>query len=181
MKLRILDFDIENRPLTYLGDWTTAEVTAIAACFIGEPKTMRVWLLGRDTALDMLLNFRMMYDSADIVLGHFIRKHDLPVINGAMLEHGLPSLDEKLSQDTKLDLLKRKYLSASQESLAGVLGIKAGKIHMTQTKWRAANRLTAEGIKETEKRVKGDVVQNMAMYAELIKREWLSAPKVWRP
>jgi hypothetical protein len=28
---RVLDFDIENRPLTYLGsDFTTAEVTAIA-------------------------------------------------------------------------------------------------------------------------------------------------------
>ena len=29
--LRVLDFDIENRPLSYLGsDFTTAEVTAIA-------------------------------------------------------------------------------------------------------------------------------------------------------
>src|SRR5262245_59473495 len=45
---RVLDFDIENRPLSYLGqDFTTSEVTAIAASF-GRKEKMHVWLLGQD-------------------------------------------------------------------------------------------------------------------------------------
>ena len=90
--LRVLDFDIENRPLSYLGmDYTTGEVTAIAASWEGK---QHVWvkLLGRNTALEMLAGFAELYNQADIVTGHYIRKHDLPVLNGAMLEHGLPPL-----------------------------------------------------------------------------------------
>lgn len=181
-ELRILDFDIENRPLSYLGqDFTTAEITAICACYIGEPKTMKTWLLGRDPSMVMLGGFAYMYDNADMVTGHYIRAHDLPVINGALLEHGFAGLGEKLTSCTKTDLLKRKYISVSQESLAGLLGIKANKVHMTQAQWREANRLTEKGLKLTEKRVKGDVLQHMEMRKALIARGWLGPARVWRP
>lgn len=183
MKIRILDFDIENRPLSYLGDWTTGEVTAIAACWAHTPRRTQVWLLGPnpESALVMLTEFRKMYDAADVVTGHYIRKHDLPIINGAMLEHGLPALAPKLASDTKTDLLRRKYLSASQESLAGLLGVPASKIHMTQAQWREANRLTPEGLKLTAKRAKGDVIQHMAMRKILNERGWLAPPRMWNP
>jgi hypothetical protein len=47
-----LDFDIENRPLTYLGsDFTTAEVTAIAWAWTDAPQHVTCHLLG-DTTLD---------------------------------------------------------------------------------------------------------------------------------
>src|SRR5690606_12970728 len=37
--MRILDFDLENRPLSYLGeDWTSAEITAIGWSWIGSDK-----------------------------------------------------------------------------------------------------------------------------------------------
>lgn len=87
--LRILDFDIENRPLSYLGqDFTTAEITAIAAGFT-DSERISCWTLklGGDST-DMLTAFRRMYDRADMVTGHYIRRHDLPIINGALLEHG---------------------------------------------------------------------------------------------
>ena len=178
----ILDFDIENRPLAYLGqDYTTAEITAIATCWDGRPRTMIVWLLGRDDPKTMLEGFRALYDAADIVTGHYIRKHDLPVINGAMLEHGLPPLGEKLTCDTKLDLIAHLYLSASQENLCETLGIPAAKVHMSNARWREANRLTDKGLALTRKRVVGDVLQHIALRRVLVARDMLQAPKTWRP
>jgi hypothetical protein len=183
--LKILDFDIENRPLSYLGqDYTTAEITAIAACWVGKPQTMHVWLLDTDpsSANRMLLGFVDLYNEADMVTGHYIRMHDLPIINGAMVELGLPCLSEKLTCDTKLDLVKKgPAFSASQENLAEMLGVTKPKIHMNTPRWREANRLTPDGLKLTARRVMGDVIQHMALRKELIARDLLSLPKVWRP
>lgn len=181
-KLRILDIDIENRPLSYLGgDYTTAEITAIAACWDGQPKTMRCWLLGRDDPAMMLELFRVSYDAADMVTGHYIRMHDLPIINGALIELGHAPLADKLTCDTKLDLVKKgPAFSASQENLCAMLGLPQPKIHMNNALWREANRLTPAGLKATAKRVVGDVLQHMALRHELLKRNLLGAPKVWR-
>jgi hypothetical protein len=182
LKLRILDFDIENRPLAYLGhDYTTAEVTAIAWCWVGEPKTLTCRLLGVHDPGAMLSDFWSVYDEADLVTGHYIRMHDLPIINAALMEFGMPGLDEKLTCDTKLDLVKRKDLSTSQENLSSMLGISEMKAHMSNTSWREANRLTPEGLKLTAERVMSDVVQHMAMRKRLIERELLGPPRMWRP
>lgn len=180
-KLRVLDFDIENRPLSYLGfDFTTAEITAIACGWVGEEK-VNCWLLGVDDPVDILQNFVKFYDMSDAVTGHYIRKHDLPIINGALMEYELPLLREKLTFDTKLDLRKRKDISASQESLAGMYELEDAKHHMSQPEWRKANRLTEEGIKQTKKRVIDDVKQHKALREKLISMNALGPGKVWRP
>jgi hypothetical protein len=185
--LRILDFDIENRPLSYLGqDYTTAEITAIAACWVGKPRSMWWWLLQQSHdvswAIKGLEGFRRLYDSADMVTGHYIRLHDLPIINGAMVEHGLAPLGFKLTCDTKLDLVKKgPVFSASQENLCAMFGLARPKIHMNTVMWREANRLTDEGLKLTAKRAIGDVVQHMALRRELVRRDLLGPPKTWSP
>lgn len=179
---RILDFDIENRPLGYLGEgFTTAEITAIAACFHGEPKTMACWLLGRDEPVAMLEGFRKMYDAADMVTGHYIRNHDLPIINAAMMEYDLPCLGDKLTSDTKNDLVRRKDLSASQENLAGMFKLPIGKAHMSNNDWRKANRLSLDGLALTRARATGDVKQHIQLYRKLVERNLLKPPRVWRP
>lgn len=175
---RILDFDIENRPLSYLGsDFTTADVTAIAASF--GPNDMYCWLLGRDSQEDMLTGFVELYNRADMVTGHYIRKHDLPHINGALAERGLPTLGVKMTSDTKLDLVKFTGISKSQESLAAMFGLPQPKVHMTQPAWRAANRL--EHIELAEERVVADVRQHQALRLKLIEQGMLGPPKAWRP
>ena len=180
MRLRILDFDIENRPLAYLGpDFTTAEVTAIAAGFVGEKK-VRCWLLGVQPLRDILAEFREMYDQADMVTGHYIRKHDLPVLNGAMVEVGLPPLSDKLTSDTKLDFITSYYLSESQENLSQMLRVPPAKQHMSNASWREANRLTPSGIRKTRARAVGDVRQHMALRAKMLRLDLLGPPKVWR-
>lgn len=180
-RLRILDFDTENRPLTYLGsDYTTADLTAIAWSWM-DVDNIECHLVGDDprSQLDMLRAFRAVYDQADVVTGHYIRGHDLPIINGAMVELGLPPLPSKLSSDTKLDMIPTQRVSMSQESLSAILGIKAPKVTMTQAMWRAANRLTPEGLRLTKERVVGDVRQHILMRQEMVRRGLLGSPKRW--
>lgn len=179
--LRWLDFDLENRPLSYAGnDWTTAEVTAIAASWLDQKK-VHCWLLGRDDPETMLREFVELYNEAGGVTGHYIRKHDLPILNGALLEYGMPPLGAKLTCDTCLDLVKKKDMSASQESLSEMYGLSHPKEHMSQPKWREANRLTEAGLKETRRRVVGDVKQHKALRAHMLEAGVLGAPKVWTP
>jgi hypothetical protein len=177
--MKVLDFDLECRPLSwYGGDMVSKEVTAIAARFIGQKKTW-VWLLGVDDPVQMLLEFRGLYDQADMVTGHWIRGFDLPTLNGAYFEYGLPLLGPKLTQDTKNDLVQFQGLSKSQENLAAIL-IGYEKEQMDIARWRSANRLTKKGIAETKRRVIGDVTQHIELRAALLKAGVLRTPKMWK-
>jgi hypothetical protein len=179
--MRVLDFDIENRPLTYLGsDFTTAEVTAIAWAWTDTPDDVTVYLLGETELPAILSAFLRVYNEADMVTGHFIRGHDLPMLNGALMELKMPMLTDKLTQDTKIDLVRSKGISLSQESLGGMLNVDQSKVHMTQTKWRAANRLTPEGLAEVRARVVGDVQQHIRVRRRLLDLGYLNEPKVWK-
>lgn len=182
-RLRILDFDIENRPLTYLGEgFTTGDVTAIAWGWADEEQVYCELQTKREGSLDRMLRlFREAYEEADMVTGHFIRGYDLPVLNGAMMEVNIAHLGPKLTCDTKNDLLKRKYISVSQENLAEMLDLPEPKVHMNTPRWRRANRLTPEGVELSRVRCVGDVVQHKELRLELLRRDWLAGPSVWRP
>jgi len=179
--LRVLDFDIENRPLSYLGsDFTTAEVTTIAWAWTDQPHAVTVYLLGETDLPDILRRFVAVFDAADMVTGHFILGHDLPMINGALMECRMPVLNSKMVHDTKCHLIRRKGISCSQESLSAMLRLEQSKVQMNQMKWRSANRLTPEGLALVRERVVGDVKQNIAMRQELSSLGYLSSPKLWR-
>lgn len=179
--MRVLDFDIENRPLSYLGsDFTTAEVTAIAWAWCDHPEDVTCVLLGEVDPVVMLQQFVAAYTQADMVTGHFITGHDLGHINGALMEYRLPTLPDKLVQDTKTQLVRRKGISGSQENLAAMLLLEHDKVKMNQIKWRAANRLTPEGLALTRARVVGDVQQHMEMRRTLLELGYLGPPVWWR-
>jgi hypothetical protein len=179
--MRVLDFDIENRPLSYLGsDFTTAEITAIAWAWTDQPEDVTCYLLGETDPVVMLQRFRQAYDLADMVTGHFITGHDLPMINAALMEYQLPLLPDKLVRDTKTQLPKRKGLSSSQENLAAMLLLEHDKVKMNQAKWRAANRLTPEGREEARLRVTGDVKQHMELLRKLSDLDYLTPAVMWR-
>jgi hypothetical protein len=176
--MRILDFDIENRPLSYLGsDFTTAEVTAIAWAWDGD---VTVYLLGEHELPFILRQFVEAYRQADLVTGHYVRGHDIPMINGALMECRMPPLPDMWVSDTKLDLIRTKGLSLSQESLGAMFKLDQRKVQMNQSKWRAANRLTPEGLKEVRERVVGDVQQHRAMRQELSAGGYLGPARLWK-
>lgn len=181
-KLKVLDFDIENRPLSYwVADRPTAEITAIASCWVDDIESMEVGLLGRDEPEEMLVNFVNRYNEADIVTGHYIRRHDLPIINGALLEYGMPQLEPKMTSDTKLDMFKKADIPATQEFLSDLFGLPISKVRMGQTDWREANRLTDRGLEATYKRASGDVYQHMLLRQRMLSLNLLKAPKMWHP
>lgn len=185
INLRILGFDIENKPLAYLGDgFTTAKITAIAACWANDPKSMTYWPipLGKDSeAIKVLEAFRVLYDQADVVTGHYIRKHDLPHINGALMRYGRPPLEQKMTIDTKNDWFKKKDISAKLENLLKYYGIPHNKAHVSAAEWEAANDGDMRGLKKLRQRCEGDVRAQLALYKKMAKLGHLSEPKVWRP
>ena len=181
---RVLDFDVENRPLSYLGqDFTTAEITAIAWAFTfpEERKKVKVEvaLLGETDLESMLLRFRQVYIGSDIVTGHNILRHDLPMLNAMMLEQGMGPLPPILVSDTYAHLKRRHGVSGSQESLSEMLGVGRPKVGMSQVAWRQANRLEPEGIAKTRLRVVGDVLQHVEMRRRLIELGWLGPARRW--
>ncbi len=178
---RVLDLDLENRPLSYLGsDFTTSEVTALAWAWSDDPENVTCYLLGETDPVVILQEFLKAYNEADIVTGHFVKGHDLPILNGALMEYELPTLADKLVCDTKLDLIPRKGLSMSQESLGAMFRLEHPKVQMNQSKWRAANRLTPEGRALARERVIGDVRQHIALRKKLMEHGYLNSPKIWR-
>jgi len=177
---RVLDFDCECRPLHwYGGDFTSKEITAIAWAWTDRPDDVTCLLLGEVDVPTMLRRFVAAYDQADMVTGHYIRGFDLPLIVGQLTEYGLPILNDKLTHDTKLDAVRRHGMSNSQENWGGMLGLSHPKIPMDQSKWRAANRLTPEGLEQVRTRVVGDVTQHIEMRATMLRLGYLSEPKRW--
>jgi hypothetical protein len=177
----ILDFDIEARPLSYMGgDYVTREITAIACKFINvKDSKMNCWALGEVEPEEMFTRFLEEYNKAGMVTGHYISGYDLSTINGAITEYGFDPLQSKLVQDTYLHLVKRQGQSNSQENLSAMLGLEHPKIGMNQQNWRDANRLTKSGITKTKERVIGDVEQHIEMRQKLIDLGMLGRPKMW--
>ena len=195
---RVLDFDIENRPLSYwVPDKPTCEITSIASCWTDDLGSVEVLLLAPPCVHcvgesckemgpsvmsqgEMLARFVERYNEADLVTGHYVRAHDLPIINGALMEYGLPVLQPKMVSDTKLDMVKKGDIPATQEFLLETFDTPVQKFHMSQTKWRESNRLTPKGLQDTYARVSSDVVGHILMRAEMQKRGLLNGPRMWR-
>jgi hypothetical protein len=180
--LRILDFDSECRPMHY-SEWRAeSQITGIAWSWVGSD-AVSCAVLEQDLSneADMLAEFLEAYDAADIVTGHYIRKHDLPLLNDHCIHEDFGPLAAKLTSDTQQDMTRVKGLGKSQENLAVTFGLDAEKHHMTGAQWRVANTLSPEGQAGTRTRVVDDVLQHKALRAELIDRGLLKSPRLWRP
>lgn len=179
---RALVFDIENRPLSYWYDRPTAEVTVISYKWANDHQTHVVMQSVKNSVEDVLAKFRPVYDEAEIVVGHNIRRHDLPILHGAYIEKGLPGLTAKLTIDTYRDLTNYKDIPKSLEYLAEMLGAPYEKFHMTQHSWREANRFEDRGLVLARKRCAVDVQVSEWVYHELVNRGLLTKPpRTWRP
>lgn len=180
--LKILDFDIENRPLSYwIPDQPTSEITVISSCWVDDLSSLETYALGEMTKQEMLVYFVERYEEADMVTGHYIRRHDLPTINGELLEYGFNPLEPKLTCDTKLDMVKKRGIPATQEYLSELFDLPIAKMSMSQVEWRRANRLTENGIALAKKRGSTDVIQHMTLRKEMLKRGLLKPPRMWSP
>ena len=188
---KILVLDTECRPMHY-SDWRPeGQITGWAMAWLDAPGVLSVATLDHgETDLEyryneahMLAKLLKAIRSADVVVGHYIRKHDLPLLNETCLRLGLPLLPKLQTIDTKADLTSIVQLGASLENLGVTLidDDENGKHHMCGGMWRIANQLTVEGKAGTAKRVMADVVLNIRVLEELRRRGALGAVKWWEP
>lgn len=181
-RLRILDFDTECRPLHYSEFRDESQITAIAWGWVGESQIYDE-ILNQDLSNEtrMLERFLAAAEEADCLTGHYIMRHDLPLVNDHCMRLGWPTLGQKLTQDTKTLLPKVKGLGLSQENLGTLYRLDEKKHHMNGRRWAVANTLSPEGREEARKRVVQDVRQHKRLRKALLERGYLAAPKVWRP
>lgn len=189
-RLKILDFDIECRPIAwYGGDFVTKQPTAIGWKFIGSRRRPTVAAIGESDRSSLVLEeersmieaFREAFNEADIVTGHYIRGFDLPTLNGACMRLELPLFGQKLTEDTKLDLVRASGLSKSMENLSAMFEARHQKFPMNTAMWAKGNMLLPEGIELTKKRVVYDVREHIELREKLIDAGLLRPPRMWRP
>jgi hypothetical protein len=180
--LRILDFDTECRPMHYSEFRAESQMTGIAWSWIGSDDVQCVVLnQNLSNERSMLVRFLKAFNAADIVTGHYLRKHDLPLLVDHCIRLGLDLPKPLLVQDTMMGLPGVKGLGKSQENLSETLGVEAPKHHMNGARWRVANSLTPEGREGTRTRVVFDVAQNKQLRAKLLERGLLKPPVRWAP
>ena len=167
----------------HYSDWRAeSQMTAIAWSWVGsEHVHCRVLEQDLSNERSMVEAFLRAYNKADVVTGHYLRKHDLPLLVDHCMRLGLPLPKPVLVSDTMLDLPQVKGLGKSQANLSATFGVDAEKHAMTRAQWRVANALDARGRAEARKRVVDDVIQNKQLRAELLQRGLLGPPKTWSP
>jgi hypothetical protein len=189
-KLRLLCFDLENRPLAYWYDGeTTSQITAFGWKWRDEPDAHSLLLTkeGRFVGDDgrtiseraAYTAFRLTLSNADIVYGHNIRRHDLPMFQSWLLRLQLPTLPPILTSDTLRDIPKRNGLSASLANLAAMYGLE-DKQAMSQPAWEEANKLTTGGLALARQRVVSDVLLQERLRDKLLELNLLGHPRTWR-
>lgn len=181
-KLRVLDFDTECRPLHY-SEWRDeSQITAIAWGWVNESEVHHE-VLEQDLSNEegMLARFLEALQEADILSGHYIVRHDLPLVNDHCMRFGWDLLPTKLAQDTKTLLPRVKGLGLSQENLGTLYELDEKKHHMNGRRWAVANTLSPEGREEARKRVVSDVRQHKRLRRALLDRGYLGPPRAWSP
>jgi hypothetical protein len=177
---RVLDFDCECLPGHWIAaDYVSKILTAAAWQWIDEGGEVEVRTHYDTTAEDIARELADVIAQADMVAGHYIRGFDLRLVNGNLLRAEEEPLGKVLAHDTKLDLHSTHGRSLSQENLAAMLGIAEPKVKVTLYEWEAFNTRVPGFRDKGIERVRGDVLQNIAMRRRLLELGWLEPPKVW--
>ena len=188
-RTRSLCFDLENRPLAYWYDGeTTSEITAFGWKWSDEDR-VHTMLLTRDGRFDRdgqkfgaaraYLLFVEQLEQADLVFGHNIRRHYLPMLNAGLIRLRLDPVGELRTSDTCRDLPRRRGLSYSLENMAAMYGLEGEKFTMSQPAWENANRLTRDGLELARKRVASDVLLQERLRDRLSELGLLKPPRKW--
>ncbi len=175
--LRILDFDIETIAAGFADpQWVPQKITVIAWSWIGKDKVFSC--TRQEGVWDMLNDFALVFDEADMLTGHNLIRFDLPVLQSELLRHGFDSLGPKLVQDT-MRLVKTKGFKKGQDNIGSLLKIPVGKMALNWQEWQDA--YDEPDWATVVDRCKSDVVMHKLMRAEMLERGWLKSPSLWKP
>ena len=191
-RLIIRDFDFESKPLWFWYDNPTAVITSLSWMdSVGggvDHDTLRTEVApfgAREEYRDWLEHITHVLTEPDMILtGHNIDRFDLPLLQAQLFRFGLPRLPDLLTQDT-MRTLKKRDMSASQESLINYKGLRAVcpigmpiyKDHLSIPEWEDA----AMGWDDTVlvERPSSDVHGHAHLREVLIDKGYLAGPKAW--
>lgn len=106
-------------------------------------------------------------EKADLLVGHYIKKHDIPFINSRLLLHGMPPLPRLPIVDTwAIAKYNLKFQSNRQANIADFLGTTPKK-WVSKKDWRLTRAGHKKKIKELSSRCESDVKGARDMYLRL--------------
>lgn len=179
---KVLIFDIECRPTAWFGgDYVGKSITAAAWAWLDEAEPHSV-VLDRDMESTGLIMEGIVeaIESADLVVGHYIRGFDLPVLSGELETLGWAPFEPMLTIDTKTDRFKSMGISQSLENLVSRYELEHAKVPMSEPRWAEHNLWqTPRSVEWVRQRVEGDVVSTKELYVAMADR--LKGPKAWDP
>jgi hypothetical protein len=189
-RTRAVCFDLENRPLAYWYDGqTTSEITAFGWKWSDEPVVRTMLLRGDGSFLcddgstlpghAAYRRFANILEASDLVYGHNIVRHDLPMLNAGLLRRELRTLGELRVSDTCRHLPRTAGVSKSLENMAAMYGLEGEKQKMSQPDWEDANRLTLAGVERARGRVVSDVLLQERLRDRLLELDVLKPPRTW--
>ena len=180
----VLVMDFEARPTAWIsGDFVGKSITAVGWVWRHEGVANSVVLTHRmksaaaivDAASEQLLK----YDDV-LVVGHYLRGYDLPVLNADRERLGHGSLPKLLTHDTKLDRKQGIGLSESLDNLVIRYELEHEKMPMHEPWWEEHNLWqTPRSVAWVKERVERDVLANLDLYEHI--RDRMRPPKVWDP
>lgn len=172
-KLRGLAYDVENAPSTYGGgDYVHPKLTAIGWQYLDATRPYSVVFDRRNPARmrEQAEKFRRVWEDADFVLGHNIRRHDQKLLDGFYASLDLPLLSRKRQVDTYCDQPKMQGFSRSLENLAARWGCPEEKLRLSEYDWQRAYDGVPEGLALMRERVESDVRISIWLWQELKER-----------
>lgn len=182
--LRILDFDTESLAAGFDDpQWVPQHITCSAWSWVGEDK-IHVRTCGyKGFFVDEIRarSMKALVDAirqADIVRGHNLLKHDLPIINGECLRFKWEPLPAIRVQDS-MRIVKTKGFKKGQDNLAMLLKLEAEKMAMNHQAWQDA--YAEPGWPKVKLRCVSDVEQHKQLYEAMSDAGWLRAMTVWNP
>lgn len=184
-KGKVLIFDLEARPTAWIGgDFVGRSLTGYAFRYLDADRVYSDVIVAGDYGRWTLMVQQIAEAVADatLVVGHWIRGFDLPLLNADLERIGQPSLGRMMTVDTKTDRLQGDGISQSLENLASRYDLETEKMAMHEPWWEEFNLWQTERTRKlVRKRVVTDVKATTELYLAMEKAGRLKSPAVWDP
>lgn len=181
----VLIFDIEARPTAWIGgDFVGRTMTAYAFTYLDDDEVYSDAITAgdKDRFAMMCVSLASALETATLVVGHFIRGFDLPVINADLERVKQGSLPRLMTADTKSDRLQGVGISESLENLSARYELEVQKMAMNEPSWEEFNLWqTPESRRKVIQRCETDILGTKELYKALLEAGRLKAPKAWDP
>ena len=131
----------------------------------------------------MVVEIAAAVEAADLVIGHWVRGFDLPLLNADLERIGRTEpLQRVLTIDTKSDRKVGSGLSQSLENLAFRYDTQVQKLDMREPMWEEFNLWQTErSVKWVRDRVSTDILATEQLYVAMEEAGRLNGPKAWDP